>query len=103
MKTKCELCNTIRGEHGYIKDKLGNVTICPNMSEKQLKEELVIYANNYNKLSERVSIEKEIENTILYKSRQEMLFWKGRFYELKHENNQLRKQINLWKLKKEQN
>jgi hypothetical protein len=97
---KCELCNAFNGEHGYIKDEIGNTSICPNMSQEQIKKQLILYFKVFQDFSKREAENRGKCNLSIYKSRQEMLFWKGRFYEVKHENNQLRKQIEKWKLKK---
>lgn len=103
MENKCELCNAFNGRHGYIKTNLGEFTICPNMSQEQIKEQLILYIDVFNKFSERENENNSRNKITVNNISKDRNYWKGRFYELKHENNQLRKQINLWKLQKEQN
>jgi rRNA maturation protein Nop10 len=95
--TVCEKCGSYTHEwnenpqHGFI-----GFEPCPDMTNESIKEKLIEYFKVFQEHSKRDSKTKSIAQLSINKAKKEREFWKGRFYTMKEENNNLRKSYAIW-------
>lgn len=92
--TKCEICGTYTHNngvehHGFI----GDYVPCPKMNEEMLRKKLQEYGKVFGESAERDNKTRSYAQHHVNKMRKEVQLWKGKFIEVKNENNTLRKKL----------
>lgn len=92
--TKCEICGAYTHDegvkhHGFI----GDYVPCPEMDEDMLRKTLQHYGKVFGESAKRDNKTRSDAQYRINKMNKEVQFWKGKFIEVKNENNTLRKKI----------
>ena len=68
--------------------------LCSKNTPEEIKKFLMVYFSEYQRWAVKDQTAQSRCQTRVSEARKEREFWKGKFNEVKHENNELRKQIN---------
>jgi hypothetical protein len=95
--TICEKCGAYthewskEEEHGFV-----GLEPCPNMTNEQVRNKLIQYFKVFQEHSKRDSDTRSNAQIRINKAKKQEVFWKGKFFEVKIENNSLRKTLVKW-------